>query len=66
VVKYKTRSVKSWAQEMQRFTPAQLRNAQNNANEGLRLVRTGGREYQELCNILEAVNTLIHIKQVSK
>lgn len=66
MVKYKTRSVKSWAQEMQRFTPAQLRNAQNNANEGLRLVRTGGREYQELCNILEAVNTLIHIKQVSK
>lgn len=64
--KYKARSVKSWGQEMVRFTPAQLRNAQDNCNEGMKLVRTGGREYLELCNILEAVNTLIHIKKVEK
>lgn len=62
VKKYKPRSVKSWGQEMQRFTREELRDAQDNCNEGLKLVRTGGPEYLELCNILLAVQTLIHIE----
>jgi len=59
-------SMSFWNNLYTRWNPVELRNGQRAINRQLGLVFIDSFEYRELTDRLEAINRVIHWKQVSK